>query len=126
MEQIDEIIEQSWYKYNPRLVATCQIVIKEINKHTIKGSSGFNRCWLFMQLLHGVQQKIKIGLPYYWYRDGVVVDPETLMMLTRGKIIFKWEPDCKGCQIEKECPCMGNPNNNTYASIEERLKVMLA
>ncbi len=100
----------------------CLQVIKELDKYKIEDRGhGFNKCWLFMQLLHDIQQDTNIGLPYYWFKDGVVVDPESLMLITHGKIKFKWEPDCKGCQIEKECPCEGSPNNNDYIFIKETL-----
>ena len=123
MDMIDEVIEKSWYKFNPKLTYACIQVIKNLKEIDIQVSrEGFNKCWLFMQLLHGVHQKTKIGLSYYWFKDGVVVDPETLMLVTHGWIKFKWEPDCIGCQIEKECPCMGNPSNGEYAAVEEKIK----
>lgn len=123
MELIDEIIENSWYKFNPKLTAACIQLIKTLKETVVpENQRGFNKCWLFMQLLYDLQQKTKMGLSYYWYKDGVVVDPETLMLVTHGWIKFKWEPDCTGCQIETECPCMGNPNNSEYAIIETKLK----
>lgn len=35
--------------------------------------------------------------------------------------MFKWNDDCPGCQIENECPCMGNPHNSSYKLIDERI-----
>lgn len=120
---ITDTIEKSWYKFNPKLTLACIQVIKELKDVTIPETyRGLNKCWIFMQLLHKVNQKTKMGLSYYWFKEGVVVDPETLMLVTHGRIMFQWEPDCPGCQIEKECPCKGNLNNNGYAAIEEKLK----
>ncbi len=124
MELIDEVIEKSWYKFNMKLTYACIQIIKKLRKINLPESQrrGFNRCWLFMQLIYGTNQQTKMGLSYYWFKEGVVVDPETLMLVTHGRILFKWEPDCPGCQIETECPCKGNPNNNEYAAVEEKLK----
>lgn len=122
---ISDVIDNSWYKFNPKLTYACIKIIKKLREINIPESQrGFNKCWLFMQLLHGVNQKTKMDLSYYWFKDGVVVDPETLMLVTHGRIMFQWEPDCPGCQIERECPCKGNPNNNDYAAIEEKLKLL--
>ena len=118
MDIIGEVIEKSWYKFNPRLTHACLQLIQSMNKNPPPD----NKCWRFMHMLFLANKCMPMNLPYYWYREGVVVDPETVMLTTRGIIKFKWDDECEGCQIEKECPCQGNPNNDAYASIEERLK----
>ena len=130
MELIDEVIELSLSKFNPRLTEVCISVIDNLNKKQIKHYKSelgsFGKCFLFMQILHSIEQKHPINLSYYWFKDGVVVDPEILMFVTRGIIRFKWDNECEGCQIEKECPCMGNPNNERYAYIIERINSSLS
>jgi len=125
MELIDEVIEKSWYKFNSKLAYACIQVIQKLNEISMPETRmGHNKCWLFMQLIYQINQKTKMGLSYYWFKEGVVVDPETLMLVTHGMIMFQWEPDCLGCQIETDCPCKGNPNNNDFAFIIEKLKAI--
>ena len=120
MDLIYETIEKSWYKFNPRLTEACQILLI-----LMKTKPPLDRkCWRFQHMLFLANKCMPMSLPYYWYKEGIVVDPETLMLTTRGIIRFQWDEECKGCQIEEECPCKGNPNNDAYASIEERLKLL--
>ncbi len=107
MELIDEVIEQSFYKFNPRLTAACLVLIRLIN---IKPPPD-RKCWRFMHMLFLANKCMPMNLPYYWYKEGIVVDPDTLMKVTGGIIRFRWDDECKGCQIENECPCEGNPNH---------------
>lgn len=129
MDLISETIEKSWYKYDTFLTKVCIQLLKMLEEYQIpKGEKGFNRCWLFQQLLYIISLDLKkkgkkLNISYGWFRDGVVVDPETIMIRTRGKIRFKWEDDCPGCQIEKECPCIGNPHNSDYKLVSERIKI---
>ncbi len=118
MDIIGEVIEKSWYKFNPKLTQACLALIKSMNETPPPD----RKCWRFQQMLFLINKAMPMNLPHYWYKEGVVVDPEMLMLVTGGIIRFKWEDDCLGCQIEKECPCKGNPNNNNYVSIEEKLK----
>lgn len=128
MDIITETIEKSWYKYDPLLTDVCIQLLKKLEEYQIpKGEKGFNKCWLFQQLLFMLKKDLekkgkKLDLSYEWFRDGVVVDPESIMLQTRGIIKFMWEDDCPNCQIEKECPCMDNPWNDYYKLMLERLK----
>lgn len=130
MDLIAETIEKSWYKYDPFLTGVCIQLLKKLEEYQIpKGEKGFNKCWLFQQLLFMISKDLekkgkKLDISHGWFKEGVVVDPETLMIKTRGKIKFKWEDDCPGCQIEKECPCAGNPNNDDYRQVNERIKIL--
>ena len=95
---------------NPRLTRACLKLIEQLS-HAKQLPNG-KRCWRFQQLLYLIDREYPLGLSYYWYKDGVVVDPETLTKVTGGIIQFIWEDDdCPGCQIERECPCSGNPHN---------------
>lgn len=128
MDIIAETIEKSWYKFDPFLTTVCVQVLKKLEEYQIpKGEKGFNKCWFFQQLLFFINKDLKkkgkkLDLSYGWFRDGVVVDPESIMLQTRGKIKFVWEDDCPNCQIENECPCIGNPHNDNYKLMLERLK----
>ena len=128
MDMITETIERSWYKYDPLLTNVCIQLLKKLEEYQIpKGEKGFNKCWLFQQLLFFIGKDLekkgkKLDLSYGWFRDGVVVDPGSIMLQTRGKIKFVWEDDCPNCQIEKECPCMDNPWNDYYKLVEDKLK----
>lgn len=130
MDLIIETIEKSWYKYDPLLTAVCIQLLKKLDEYQIpkENIKGFSRCWLFQQLLFMTRKELekkgkRLDVPYYWYRDGVVVDPGLIMLQTRGKIKFRWEDDCPGCQIEKECPCIANPHNNNYKLLIEQLRL---
>ena len=113
--------------YDPFLTDVCIQLLKKLDEYKIPiGEKGFNRCWLFQQILFMIKQDLKkkgkkLDISYGWFKEGVVVDPEILMLQTRGKVRFKWEDDCPGCQIEDECPCVGNPHNNNYRLVEEKL-----
>lgn len=63
-------------------------------------------------MLFLMNKAMPMNLPYYWFLEGIVVDPESLTTVTGGIIRFKWDNECVGCQIETECPCDGNPNND--------------
>ena len=121
--------DKSWYKFDPFLTTVCIQLLRKLEEYQIpKGEKGFNKCWLFQQLLFLISKDLekkgkKLGVVYGWFRDGVVVDPEVIMIKTRGKIKFKWEDDCPGCQIENECPCIGNPHNDNYKLIDEYIKI---
>lgn len=134
MDLINETIDKSRYKFDPLLTLVCLELIKKLNEfpmtknHSkmLSSERGLNRCWFFQQLLFELSQEMKkegkeLSVPYYWYINGIVVDPESIMLLTKGIIKFKWEEDCNGCQIEKECPCKGNPYNDNYKSVEDKL-----
>ena len=128
MDHIEEIIEKSRYKFDPFLTTVCVQLLKKLEEYQIpKGEKGFNKCWLFQQLLFIVKKDLekkgkKLDLSYGWFRDGVSVDPESIMLQTGGKIKFVWEDDCPNCQIEEECPCKDNPWNDYYKLVEEKLK----
>lgn len=100
---IAETIEKSWHKFNPKLTAVCLHLIKLMNKEPPPDK----KCWRFMQTLFMIQKAHPMNLPYYWYKEGVVVDPASLTQQTGGLIKFKWDEECSGCQIEHECPCQG-------------------
>jgi hypothetical protein len=130
MDIIAETIEKSWYKFDPFLTTVCFQVLKKLEEYQIpKGEKGFNKCWLFQQLLYMISKDFekkgkKLYLSYGWFRDGVVVDPESIMLQTRGKIKFVWEDDCPNCQIEEECPCKDNPWNDYYKLVEDKIALM--
>ncbi len=123
-EKIQQNIE-----LNPVLTQTCIELITRLNSvklpHYKSVMGSFGKCFLFMQILHTIQRDMDIGLSYYWFKDGVVVDPELLMLATGGTIRFQWDNECKGCQIEKECPCKGNPHNNEYFEINKKIRATL-
>ncbi|MDO8727921.1 MAG: hypothetical protein Q7J35_17865 [Candidatus Methanoperedens sp.] len=56
-----------------------------------------------------IQKAHPMNLLYYWYKEGVLIDPETFSKVTGGLAWFKWYNECPGCQIEKECPCEWMP-----------------
>ena len=112
------------------LTDVCVQLLKKLEEYQIpKGEKGFNKCWLFQQILFMIKKDLekkgkRLDISYGWFRDGVVVDPGLIMLQTRGKVMFKWEDDCPGCQIEDECSCIGNPHNNNYEQIEEKLNML--
>lgn len=137
MDLIYDTIEKSWYKFDPIVTYACLKIMENLKYIEIEPAPGFNKCFIMQQELyrlkeefektgkHQSQQSAVLQIPYYWYMQGVVVDPEYLMLITRGIIRFKWEEDCNGCQIQKECPCKGNPYNNDYELVLEKLKWLM-
>lgn len=127
MDPIEEIIEKSRYKFDPFLTTVCIQLLKKLEEYQIpKGEKGFNKCWLFQQLLFFISKDFekkgkKLDISYGWFRDGVVVDPESIMLQTRGIIKFVWEDDCPNCQIENECPCIGNPHNDNHKLVIDKI-----
>lgn len=126
MDLINDTIEKSRYKFDPLFTSVCLYIIKELNKCAPEHKErGLNKCFMMQQWLYKVGKKSKLDIPSYWYKLGVVVDPEYIILATRGIIRFKWEDDCPGCQIEEECCCKDNPHNNNYKLVEEKLKWLL-
>lgn len=127
MDMTVETIEKSRYKYDPLLTYVCIQILKKLEEYQIpKGEKGFNKCWLFQQLLFFISKDLekkgkKLDISYGWFRDGVVVDPESIMLQTRGEIEFIWEDDCPNCQIENECPCIGNPHNDNHKLVIDKI-----
>ena len=104
---ISDVIERSRLRFNPRLAYVCL----ELIRLSEKDPPPDKRCWRLMQTLFMIEKARPMNLPYYWYREGVVVDPASLTQQTGGIIMFRWDEQCPGCQIEEECPCEGNPHN---------------
>lgn len=73
-------------------------------------------------MLFTIEKAHRMNLPYYWFKEGIVVDPESLTQQTGGVIKFKWDDECSGCQIQRECPCEGNPHRKDYSSRAETLE----
>jgi hypothetical protein len=108
MDYISDTIEASRYKFNPKLTQVCIELIKQLNENPPPDK----KCWRFMQILFMINKATPMNLPYYWFLDGIVVDPEALTMVTGGIIQFKWDDECPGCQIEDSCSCSGNPHRS--------------
>lgn len=91
---------------NPKLTIACLLLQMAWAQYTDLDK----RCWRMMQALYETQKKEDLGLSFCWYKDGVIVDPATLMQQTGNLVQFEWDNECEGCQIENECPCEGNPH----------------
>lgn len=108
-DYISDVIEMSRLRFNPRLARVCLELIRLYEKDPPPD----RKCWMFMQTLFMIQQTRPMNLPFYWFKEGVVVDPESLTQQIGGLVKFKWDNECPGCQIEKECPCEGNPHSGS-------------
>lgn len=131
MDLIYDTIEKSWYKFDPIITYACLKIMDDLKDIDIIPTPGFNKCFIMQQQLYRLKKEFEktgkhLQIPSYWYMRGVVVDPEYLMLTTRGIVRFKWEEDCNGCQIQKECPCKGNPYNNDYELVLEKLKRLMS
>jgi hypothetical protein len=104
---ISDVIERSRLRFNPRLAYVCL----ELIRLSEKDPPPDKRCWRLMQTLFMIEKARPMNLPYYWYKEGIVVDPASLTQQTGGIVMFRWDEQCPGCQIEEECPCEGNPQN---------------
>ena len=77
-------------KFDPFLTTVCVQLLKKLEEYQIpKGEKGFNKCWLFQQLLFFISKDLekkgkKLDLSYGWFRDGLV---------------FAWEDDCPNCGL---------------------------
>lgn len=40
---------------------------------------------------------IKVKIPYYWFTDGVMIQPEWIVNITNGIVGFSGDESCKGC-----------------------------
>lgn len=80
------------------------LVCIELLRQTEETPPPDRKCWRLMQMLFLIEKASPMGLPYYWYKEGVVVDPVALTELTDGIIQFRRDEECVGCQIELECP----------------------
>lgn len=108
-DYISDVIEMSRLRFNPRLARVCLELIRLYEKDPPPD----RKCWRFMQTLFMINQTSPMDLPFYWFKEGVVVDPESLTQQTGGLIRFRWDSECPGCQIEKECSCKGNPHRES-------------
>ncbi len=80
MDLIDDVIERSRLKFNPKLTAVCLTLIKTMNESPPPDK----KCWRFMQVLFLIYKAMPMNLPFYWYKEGIVVDPESLTQQTGG------------------------------------------
>jgi len=110
-DYISDVIEKSRLRFNPRLTYVCLELIRLYDKDPPPDK----RCWRFMQTLFMIEKAKPMNLPYYWFCEGVIVDPASLTQQTGGIIRFRWDEQCPGCQIEGECPCEGNPHHEEQA-----------
>jgi hypothetical protein len=67
-----------------------------------------NNCRMFRHLLYIVYEKlgtkgIDLHLPYYWYMDGVMVEPEFIVRITNGIIGWKCDESRDGCGMKSDC-----------------------
>lgn len=109
-DYISDVIEISRLRLNPQLARVCLELISLFEENPPQDK----RCWRFMQALYMIQQVKPMNLPYYWYKEGIFVDPESLTQQTGGLIRVRWDGECPGCQIETECSCEGNPHTETF------------
>lgn len=67
------------------------------------------KCMEFRQVLFMSCKKIldedgvDLGLPYYWYRDGMMIEPEVIVRATNGIIGHRCDESRKGCGMKGEC-----------------------
>lgn len=67
-----------------------------------------NSCVEFRHLLFALYKQlqengINIKLPYYWFVDGVMIEPEWIVRATNGIVGFKCDDSWKECGRTKEC-----------------------
>lgn len=67
-----------------------------------------NKCRIFRHLLYVLYEKIgtkgvDLHLPYYWYADGVMIEPEFIVRITNGIIGWKCDESRDGCGMETDC-----------------------
>jgi len=68
-----------------------------------------NNCRVFRQLLYSVYIDLKakkekdIHLPYYWFSDGVMIEPEWIVRITNGIIGWRCDDSRKECNMSDEC-----------------------
>ncbi len=71
--------------------------------------SNLSSCQGFRQFLFLLQENlidehgIDLRLPYYWYADGVMIEPELIVRVTNGIIGWRCDESVKGCLMEGEC-----------------------
>jgi len=92
-DYISDTIERSRLRFNPRLAQACLELVRVFNEE----SPQERRCWRFMQALFMIQQDMPMNLPFCWYKEGVVVYPESLIQQIGGIIKFRWDKECHGC-----------------------------
>jgi len=67
-----------------------------------------NNCCVFRSLLYILYENLKtkeinLHLPYYWYADGVMIQPEFIVRITNGIIGWKCDESRDRCNMKDEC-----------------------
>lgn len=67
-----------------------------------------NKCCEFRQLLYILYDNLKtkgvnLYLPYYWFADGVMIQPEFIVRITNGIIGWKCDESRDGCGMKSDC-----------------------
>jgi len=71
--------------------------------------SKLHRCQDYRQLMFilykDLQEKrgIDLKLPHYWYMDGVMIEPETIVRITNGIIGWVCDDSNEECGLQEEC-----------------------
>ena len=92
------------------LKPTAQVMISlacEFVKKNLAGETD-NSCLVFRIALFDVYNKLKekgieLFIPYGWFADAVMIEPEWIVRITNGIIGWTCNPKCISCGRENEC-----------------------
>jgi hypothetical protein len=99
---------KSLFMYIPDYYKLTAYTIIQLAANTNKDVN-MNKCRIFRQLLYLVyvdmkaKKEIDIHLPYYWFSDGVMIEPEWIVRITNGIIGWRCDDSRKECNMRDEC-----------------------
>jgi len=75
---------------------------------------------LYKEILE--EEKIDLCLPYYWFCDGIMIEPEWIVKITNGLLKFKCDDSVTECGMGGRCRFYKSVQEQEREKKEEELK----
>lgn len=96
-----------WFKEIPdeykKLAYAIIVSTLEVNNTKLSNCMEYRQFLFLLQKSLIEDHSIDLKLPYYWFMDGVMIEPEFIVRITNGIIGWRCDSSIEHCGREDEC-----------------------
>jgi len=114
-EEFDKLVKE----IPPEVSLLAEVIYKvAVAEHKLGLTKSKKACLRFRCLIFKLykeileEEKIDLCLPYYWYCDGVMIEPEWIVKITNGLVKWSCDDSVLDCGMRNHC--------RFYKSIQEQ------